>query len=77
MEKHQAEVKRAFSEVRRRTEVVGRFPGEMATLEEDRLVWRVGRMDGDLRLRIVEASRTADESIGLSVLDSLLGGGLE
>jgi len=27
-------------------------------LEEDRLVWRGVRMDGDLRLRIVEASRT-------------------
>lgn len=46
-------IKRAFSEVRRRTDVVGRFPGEMTTLEEDRLVRRGVQMDGDLQLRIV------------------------
>ena len=60
-------------------DVVRRFPGEMAalvliwaTLEEDRLVWRGVRMDGDLRLRIVEASRTAAESIDVSALDRYL-----
>jgi hypothetical protein len=72
-------IERAFREVRRRTDMVGRFPGEMAalvliwaTLEEDRLVWRGVRMDGDLRLRIVEASRTAAESIDVSALDRYL-----
>jgi transposase-like protein len=72
-------IERAFREVRRRTDVVGRFPGEMAalvliwaTLEEDRLVWRGVQMDDGLRLRIVEASRTAAERIDVSVLDRYL-----
>jgi len=63
--------------VRRRTNVVGRFPGEMAalvliwaTLEEDRLVWRGVRMDGDLRDRLLRAAQMAsDESIEVSALD--------
>jgi len=73
-------IERAFREVRRRTDVVGRFPGEMAalvliwvTLEEDRLAWRGVRMDGRLRLRIIEASRqAAAEAIDVSVLDRYL-----
>jgi transposase-like protein len=70
-------IERAFREVRRRTDVVGRFPGEMAalvliwaTMEEDRLVWRGVQMDGDLRMRIVEAAKTASaDAIDVSVLD--------
>ena len=70
-------IERAFREVRRRTDVVGRFPGEMAalvliwaTMEEDRLVWRGVQMDGDLRMRIVEAAKTVSaDAIDISVLD--------
>ena len=70
-------IERAFREVRRRTDVVGRFPGEMAalvpiwaTMEEDRLVWHGVQMDGDLRMRIVEAAKTASaDAIDVSVLD--------
>ena len=41
-----------------------------ATLEEDRLVWRGVRMDGDLRDHILRAAQTAsDEIIDVSVLD--------
>jgi len=72
-------IERAFRGVRRRTDVGGRCPGEMAalvliwaTLEEDRLVWRGIQMDAGLRLRIAEASRTAAESIDVSVLDRYL-----
>ena len=72
-------IERAFREVRRRTNVVGRFPGEAAalvliwaTLEQDRLVWRGVQMDADLRLRIVEASQAAVESIDVSALDRYL-----
>ena len=44
-----------------------------ATLEEDRLVWRGVQMDGDLRLRIVEASRTVSaDSIDVSAIDRYL-----
>jgi len=70
-------IERAFREVRRRTNVVGRFPGERAalvliwaTLEEDRLAWRGVRMDSGLRQRIAEAARSAStQSIDVSVLD--------
>lgn len=73
-------IERAFREVRRRTDVVGRFPGEMAalvliwaTLEQDRLVWRGVQMDTDLRLRIVEAAQAASSvSIDVSALDRYL-----
>ena len=73
-------IERAFREVRRRTDVVGRFPGEMsalvliwATLEEDRLRWHGIRMDGDLRARIVQAAREVmGRNIDLSVLDKYL-----
>jgi len=52
-------------------------PGEMAalvpiwaTMEEDRLVWHGVQMDGDLRMRIVEAAKTASaDAIDVSVLD--------
>ena len=73
-------IERAFREVRRRTNVVGRFPGEAAalvliwaTLEQDRLVWRGVQMDADLRLRIVEAAQAASSvSIDVSALDRYL-----
>jgi transposase-like protein len=75
-------IERAFREVRRRTDVVGRFPGEMsalvliwATLEEDRLKWRGVRMDGELRLRVIAASRKASveaKMIDVSALDRYL-----
>jgi len=70
-------IERAFREVRRRTNVVGRFPGEMAalaliwaTLEQDRLKWRGVQMDDDI-LRAVAKLREEDplEEIDLSVLD--------
>lgn len=73
-------IERAFREVRRRTNVVGRFPGEMAaltliwaTLEQDRMKWRGVQMDEDLRGRIVQAAREViSEKFDLSVLDRYL-----
>jgi putative transposase len=73
-------IERAFREVRRRTNVVGRFPGEMAaltliwaTLEQDRMKWRGVLMDKDLRSRIVQAAKEATfEKIDVSVLDTYL-----
>ncbi len=70
-------IERAFREVRRRTNVVGRFPGEMAaltliwaTLEQDRLKWRGVQMDEDI-LNAVAQLRKGDafQEIDLSVLD--------
>jgi transposase-like protein len=70
-------IERAFREVRRRTNVVGRFPGEMAalaliwaTLEQDRLKWRGVQMDEDLLKAVVKIRKEgAFEEIDLSVLD--------
>ena len=73
-------IERAFREVRRRTDVVGRFPGEMAaltliwaTLEQDRMKWRGVQMDEELRGRIVQAAKEVmSEKVDLSVLDRYL-----
>jgi len=73
-------IERAFREVRRRTDVVGRFPGEMAaltliwaTLEQDRMKWRGVEMDEELRSRIVQATKEViSEKLDLSVLDKYL-----
>jgi len=69
-------IERAFREVRRRTNVVGRFPGETAaltliwaTLEQDRLKWRGVQMDADLLKAVVELRKEAFPEIDLSVLD--------
>ena len=66
--------------MRRRTDVVGRFPGEMAaltliwaTLEQDRMKWRGVEMDEELRGCIVQAAREAIiGKIDLSILDKYL-----
>jgi transposase-like protein len=73
-------IERAFREVRRRTDVVGRFPGEMAaltliwaTLEQDRMKWRGVEMDDELRGCIIHAAREAViRKIDISVLDKYL-----
>ena len=70
-------IERAFREVRRRTNVVGRSPGEMAaltliwaTLEQDRLKWRGVQMDEDIRRAVAKLREEAPlEEIDLSVLD--------
>jgi len=56
----------AFREVRRRTNVVGRFPGETAaltliraTLEQDRLKWRGPQMDEESRRHIIQTAKEA------------------
>ena len=66
--------------MRRRTDVVGRFPGEMAaltliwaTLAQDRMKWRGVQMDEELRSRIVQAAKEViSEKFDLSVLDKYL-----
>jgi len=73
-------IERAFREVRRRTDVVGRFPGEMAaltliwaTLEQDRMNWRGVQMDEELRGCIARAANEViSEKLDLSVLDRYL-----
>ena len=73
-------IERAFREVRRRTDVVGRFPGEMAaltliwaTLEQDRMKWRGVQMDEELKARIVQAAKEVmSEKVDLSLLDRYL-----
>ena len=70
-------IERAFREVRRRTNVVGRFPGEMAaltliwaTLEQDRLKWRGVQMDEDILQAVAKARKEApSQKIDLSALD--------
>jgi transposase-like protein len=70
-------IERAFREVRRRTNVVGRFPGETAalaliwaTLEQDRLKWRGVQMDNDLFKAVAELRKEVFEELDLSVFDA-------
>ena len=58
-------LERPFHEVRRRTNVVGRFPGEAAALtliwamlEQERLKWRGVRMDEDILQAVAKARET-------------------
>lgn len=70
-------IERAFREVRRRTNVVGRFPGETAaltliwaTMEQDRLKWRGVQIDEDILQAVAKARKEApSQKIDLSVLD--------
>ena len=70
-------IERAFREVRRRTNVVGRFPGETAaltliwaSLEQDRLKWRGVQMDDDILQAVVKLGKEVFEELDLSVLDA-------
>jgi putative transposase len=63
-------LERAFLEVRRRTNVIGRLPDEMSALslvfgilEQDRLKWRGLRMDDDIRQGAVLGFKQASEPI--------------
>ena len=58
-------LERAFKKVRRRTNVIGRFPNEMSALsmvfgvlEKDRLKWRGLEIDKDILEAINNASKT-------------------
>ena len=73
-------LERAFREVRRRTDVIGRLPDEMSALslifgvlEEDRLMWRGVKMDDDVRQAVVHAFKTAcEEPITITWAEELL-----
>ena len=61
-------IERAFLEVRRRTNVIGRLPDEMSALalvfgvlEEDRLKWRGMKMDDETRQAIMLAFKRVQE----------------
>lgn len=61
-------IERAFLEVRRRTNVIGRLPDEMSALslifgvlEQDRLKWRGVKMDQDVRQAVLLAFKQASE----------------
>jgi len=73
-------IERAFKEVRRRTNVVGRFPTERsaltliwATLEQNRLSWNGVRMDERILLAVEKAKEEANsQTVDLSILDIYL-----
>jgi putative transposase len=73
-------LERAFREVRRRTDVIGRLPDEMSALslifgvlEEDRLKWRGVKMDDDVRQAVVHAFKTTrEEPITITWAEDLL-----
>jgi transposase-like protein len=72
-------LERAFREVRRRTDVIGRLPNEMSALslifgilEQDRLKWRGVKMDDDERAAVVLAfKRVSEEPITISWAEKL------
>jgi transposase-like protein len=74
-------IERAFKEVRRRTNVVGRFPTPISaltlvwsTIEQDRIIWRGIHMGEDYEKRItdavIELKRTPIEVKGFEWLDA-------
>jgi putative transposase len=76
-------LERAFKEVRRRTNVVGRFPGEKAALalvfgvlEEERLNWQGVRMKGEDIAWIEEAVKTLEaQPVEIDGIEVLVGQG--